>query len=146
MQKVFVLNKNKQPLMPCSSKRAREFLNQGKVVVVKCHPFTILLKEREKGDSQEIELKLNGFKTGNLVKANVAQGKKKGRYFGRVAVRSSGNFCIDTTSGKVDSINHKYCKTIQSADGHNYSTKKTKKKEQHFLPALKGEVSMLSRG
>ena len=59
MQKVFVLDKNKQPLMPCSASRARELLTRGKAAVFKLYPFTIILKEREKGDIQEIEVKID---------------------------------------------------------------------------------------
>ncbi|MCF7851623.1 MAG: HNH endonuclease [Simkaniaceae bacterium] len=69
---------------------------------------------------------IHGFKTGNLVKAFVEQGKKKGEYFGRVAVRLTGYFCIDTADGKVDGINHRYCQNKQQADGYNYISKKFK--------------------
>ena len=67
---------------------------------------------------------VQGFKTGDLVKAVVMQGKKKGTYSGRVAVRSTGNFCIDTSKGKVDGISHRYCKNKQLADGYIYLSKK----------------------
>ena len=65
-----------------------------------------------------------GFSTGDLVKAIVTKGKKIGTYFGRVAVRFTGYFCIDTLSGKVDGISHKYCQSMQYADGYAYSVKK----------------------
>ncbi|GAA3898811.1 hypothetical protein GCM10022228_06780 [Halomonas cibimaris] len=38
---VFVLDKGKQPLMPCSEKRARLLLERGRAVVHKRYPFTI---------------------------------------------------------------------------------------------------------
>ena len=41
---VFVLDKKKQPLMPCTEKRARILLEQGKAVVHKMYPFVIRLK------------------------------------------------------------------------------------------------------
>lgn len=69
---------------------------------------------------------VQGFKTGDLVKAVVMQGKKKGTYSGRVAVRSKGNFCIDTSKGKVDGISHRYCKNKQLADGYTYLSKQLK--------------------
>lgn len=41
---VFVLNKNKKPLNPCSFAKARILLKQGKAVIHKRYPFTIRLK------------------------------------------------------------------------------------------------------
>ncbi|MBL8150143.1 MAG: hypothetical protein JNN15_09475 [Blastocatellia bacterium] len=40
--------------------------------------------------------KVFGFETGNMVKAVVSRGKKKGTYTGKVAVRSTGYFNITT--------------------------------------------------
>lgn len=86
-----------------------------------------------------------GFKTGDLVKAIVPKGIKTGSYFGRVAVRHSGNFCINTKTGKIDGISHKHCKSLQRSDGYSYL--QTKQKEEQRLPfVLKDEVSALSRG
>ena len=56
---VFVLDKNKKPLMPCSEKRARLLLNRGRAVVVKMYPFTIRLKYRIGGDVQHLRVKLD---------------------------------------------------------------------------------------
>lgn len=61
---VFVLDKYKQPLMPCSEKRARLLLTRGRAVVVRVYPFTIRLKERTGGDVQPVRIKLDpGSKT-----------------------------------------------------------------------------------
>lgn len=57
MQRVFVLDKNKKPLMPCKPHRARKLLKKGRAAVYRTEPFTIILKYREGGDLQEIELK-----------------------------------------------------------------------------------------
>ncbi|OQY45207.1 MAG: hypothetical protein B6242_11025 [Anaerolineaceae bacterium 4572_78] len=40
MQKVFVLDKNKKPLMPCHPARARQMLRDGKAKVYRRYPFT----------------------------------------------------------------------------------------------------------
>ena len=56
---VFVLDKRKRPLMPCSEKRARLLLNRGRAVVVKLYPFTIRLKDRIGGETQPIRVKLD---------------------------------------------------------------------------------------
>lgn len=58
---VFVLDRRKRPLMPCSEKRARKLLQKGRAVVHRMHPFTIRLKDRtvEESDLQPLRLKLD---------------------------------------------------------------------------------------
>jgi 5-methylcytosine-specific restriction endonuclease McrA len=64
MQRVFVIDKNKQPLMPCHPARARRMLREGKAAVFRRYPFTIILKEREGGEIQPVQVKLDpGSKT-----------------------------------------------------------------------------------
>src|SRR6266487_6998302 len=43
---VFVLDKHKKPLMPCSPKRARLLLKRGRAVVHRVKPFVIRLRDR----------------------------------------------------------------------------------------------------
>ena len=64
--------------------------------------------------------KVNGFQTGDQVTAEVPSGKKKGSYRGRVAIRASGSFNIQTALGVVQGINAKYCTLVQRADGYHY--------------------------
>jgi 3-dehydroquinate synthase class II len=63
---------------------------------------------------------VNGFKTGDLVKALVNKGKKLGTYVGRVSVRKSGSFNIKTEAGTIQGIAWKHCSLLQRADGYNY--------------------------
>ena len=63
---------------------------------------------------------VKGFQTGDIVKAVVTNGKKKGTYFGRVAIRSTGSFNIKTVIQTVQGINHKYCKQVHRKDGYVY--------------------------
>ncbi|HBQ05680.1 MAG TPA: HNH endonuclease, partial [Halomonas sp.] len=64
---VFVLDKKKQPLMPCSEKRARLLLARGRAVVHKRYPFTIRLKNRVGGEAQPLRLGIDpGSKTTGL--------------------------------------------------------------------------------
>lgn len=57
---VFILNKNKQPLSPCSEVVARRLLDNGKAVVHKLYPFTIRLKElKSSEDKSEYRLKID---------------------------------------------------------------------------------------
>jgi 5-methylcytosine-specific restriction endonuclease McrA len=64
---------------------------------------------------------VNGFQTGDIVKAIVTSGKKIGTYIGRIAVRSTGSFNISTQAGLVQGISHKYCQIVHAKDGYNYS-------------------------
>lgn len=63
---------------------------------------------------------VQGFQTGDIVKAVVPSGKKEGVHIGRVAVRSTGSFNISTKSGLVQGINHKTMKQIHRKDGYSY--------------------------
>lgn len=64
--------------------------------------------------------RIQGFQTGDMVRALVTKGKKAGTYVGRVAVRASGSFNIQTGSEVVQGISHKHCRVIQRADGYGY--------------------------
>ena len=63
---------------------------------------------------------IHGFMTGDMIKAQVLTGKKTGTYQGRVAIRQSGYFNIQTKEGLVQGIHHRHCKVIQRADGYDY--------------------------
>lgn len=102
--------------------------------------------------------RIKGFQTGDMVSVNVPAGKKAGLHTGRVAVRASGSFNIQTAQGVVQGISHKHCKVIQRADGYGYSivakmeSEQVSHKEQWnashsalYLTALKGSVSRAFR-
>lgn len=96
---------------------------------------------------------VKGFQTGDLVKAVVTKGKKVGAYAGRVAVRASGSFNIQTSTGLVQGISYKCCTVVQRADGYGYqqvakmdATGKSPKpgtlaRSALYLPGLNAEVS-----
>ena len=65
---------------------------------------------------------VNGFQTGDMIKAVVTKGKKVGVYLGRVAVRTSGSFNIRTKKDTIQSIGWKCCTILQRVDGYMYST------------------------
>lgn len=69
---------------------------------------------------------VRGFQTGDMVKAIVPNGLKQGEYLGRVAVRSSGYFNIQTKTQVVQGIGYEYCHIIQRSDGYLYSYKERK--------------------
>lgn len=58
---VFVLDRHKKPLVPCTEKRARQLLERGRAVVHRMSPFTIRLKDRtaEESKVQPLRLKLD---------------------------------------------------------------------------------------
>lgn len=61
-----------------------------------------------------------GYQTGDLVRAVVARGARKGTHVGRVAVKAKGYFTIQTKSGPVADVVHRYCTMQQRTDGYNY--------------------------
>lgn len=63
---------------------------------------------------------IKGFQTGDRVKAIVPTGKKAGTHTGRVAVRKTGSFNIQTEQGVVQGISHQHCTLIQRGDGYGY--------------------------
>ena len=88
MQYVFVLDKNKQPLDPCHSARARQLLREGRAVVFRRYPFTILLKDRELEESvtHAHQVKLDpGSRTTGI--ALVRVGDNKALWAGELAHR-----------------------------------------------------------
>jgi hypothetical protein len=65
--------------------------------------------------------RVRGFQTGDLVKAVVTEGKKRGTYTGRVAVRTSGFFNLTTSQGVVQGISSRFCRLLHRSDGYEYS-------------------------
>jgi 5-methylcytosine-specific restriction endonuclease McrA len=63
---------------------------------------------------------VQGFQTGDIVRAVVRGGIKAGAYTGRVAVRASGSFNITTEQGTAQGIAARSCRLIQCADGYSY--------------------------
>jgi hypothetical protein len=64
---------------------------------------------------------VQGFQTGDRVQAQVPSGKKAGTYQGRVAIRATGRFNIQTRQGVVQGISHRHCRLLQRADGYGYT-------------------------
>ncbi|NEO97554.1 MAG: HNH endonuclease [Symploca sp. SIO2E9] len=62
-----------------------------------------------------------GFRTGDMVRAILPQGKFAGTHIGRLTVRKSGVFEMNTPKGKITPVRHKYCQLIQRNDGYMYS-------------------------
>lgn len=82
---VYVLNKNDNPLMPCSNRKARLLLKQNKAIVVRRTPFTIKLKYGSSGYKQTINL---GVDAGSKTIGISATTKDKVLYEGEVTLRN----------------------------------------------------------
>jgi 5-methylcytosine-specific restriction endonuclease McrA len=65
-----------------------------------------------------------GFATGDLVRAFVPSGKRKGSHTGRTLVRAKGSFDITTAHGRQTGISHRHVRLLQRADGYAYTTRK----------------------
>ena len=130
---VFVLDKRKRPLMPCSEKRARLLLSHATHPVRFPHGHLMRCK------------RVRGFQTGDLVRARVPTGKNLGIHIGRVAVRASGSFNIQTSHGVVQGIHARQCSLLQRADGYGYAMQpraaSTPREERRFLSGLNAGVS-----
>jgi len=71
-----------------------------------------------------------------LVKAVVSTGKKAGTHMGRVAVRASGSFNIQTETGTIQGINWRHLRRVMPDDGYTYT-----QQTAAILPQLKQWVS-----
>ena len=74
------------------------------------HPCGYLIRQK----------RIKGFQTGDMVIARVPAGKNTGVHRGRVAVRTTGRFDIQTARGVIQGVSHKYCQLLQRADGYGY--------------------------
>jgi hypothetical protein len=63
---------------------------------------------------------MQGYQTGDIVRAVVKAGSKAGVYTGRVAVRATGSFNITTRQGTMQGIAARACHLIQRVDGYAY--------------------------
>jgi hypothetical protein len=74
---------------------------------------------------------VKGFQTGDMVRADVPQGKHHGVHTGRVAVRANGYFRV----GKTDGVSWRHCRILHRSDGYQYE------KGEALLPAATDGVS-----
>jgi hypothetical protein len=82
---VYVLNINKEPLMPCTEAKARKLLKQDKAEIIKYTPFTIQLLFECENKTQEITL---GVDAGSRVIGLSATTKDKELYSSEVELRN----------------------------------------------------------
>lgn len=91
--------------------------------------------------------RVHGFGTGDMVKADVPKGAKTGQHIGRVAIRATGYFNIQTTSGVVQGIGHRHCRITQRNDGYGYffnpatTQGANRSGQQHRVPGTRRSAS-----
>jgi hypothetical protein len=78
---------------------------------------------------------VNGFQTGDIVKAVVTRDKKIGTYVGRVALRTSGSFNVTIAAGTLQAISYRYCAIVHQLDGYTYT-----RRELALPPMPEGRV------
>jgi len=61
-----------------------------------------------------------GYQTGDMVRAVVTSGRRVGEYVGRVLVRATGSFDIQTKQGRVQGISHRFFTPLHRRDGYRY--------------------------
>lgn len=93
MTLVYVLNKDKKPLMPCKSSKARKLLKNKKAKVVNRKPFTIQLLYWSTGYKQDISL---GVDTGSKFVGLSATTTQKELYASTVELRDDVSKNIST--------------------------------------------------
>lgn len=82
------------------------------------------------------EKSIKGFRTGDRVVATVPSGKKAGIHTGRVAIRKTGSFNIQTGSEVVQGIGYQYCRILQRGDGYGYAWLPTAGSVEKPLPGF----------
>jgi 5-methylcytosine-specific restriction endonuclease McrA len=63
---------------------------------------------------------VQGFRSGDIVRAIVPAGKQAGTHVGKVAVRSRGMFNVTTAAGTITDISYRHCHRLHAADGYSY--------------------------
>jgi 5-methylcytosine-specific restriction endonuclease McrA len=69
-----------------------------------------------------------GFQTGDIVRATVRKGKYAGVHTGRVLLRATGFFDIQTQRGRIQGISYSCCTILHRVDGYSYRPGKSSKK------------------
>jgi hypothetical protein len=91
--------------------------------------------------SAKIAKPVYGFRSGDMVLAEVPTGKYAGIYVGKVAVRASGWFNVTTSNSRIQGIRCKYCRILSRRDGYSYH-----ERSRISSPRLKAGASMRKKG
>lgn len=130
---VFVLNKHKQPLMPCSPAKARKLLKEGKAKVIRREPFTIKLLYGSRGYKQETQA---GMDTGSKKIGCAVVGNGRVYYQSEITIR-------DDVSSKMES-RKSYRRTRRNRNTRyrqpRWSNRASMRKEGRIAPSIQSKV------
>ncbi|WP_039944145.1 RNA-guided endonuclease IscB, partial [Lactobacillus equicursoris] len=118
--RVFLLNRDGKPLMPCRPRKARLLLKSGKAFVVKKYPFTIQLKYGSYGYKQKVSL---GVDTGQ-------------RHIGFAVVSQEKVLCQSEVELRQDVHKNLYTRKIYRGGRRN---RKTRYRQSRFLNRVHGK-------
>ena len=131
MDIVYVLNRHKEPLMPCKPSRARKLLDNKKAKVVKTEPFTIQLLCWSTGYKQPISL---GVDAGSQMIGLSATTENKELYAANVELRNDITEKISTR--RQNRRSRRYRKTR-----HRKARFNNRKKEEGWLaPSIRHKI------
>jgi len=82
------------------------------------------------------EKSVKGFRTGEHVVATLPAGKQAGIHAGRVAIRRTGSFNIQTGSAVIQGIGHRYCRILQRGDDYGDAWLPTTREDKKPLPGF----------
>lgn len=90
VRKVFVVDSNEEPLMPCYPARARQLLKSKRAVVYRHYPFMIKITDRIGGEMQPVALKIDpGYSTTGI--ALISDHKQGRRLVWAAEIRHRGH-------------------------------------------------------
>jgi len=105
-----------------------------------CHCRTLWTKYGFPRGYKMRQKMVRGFATGDRVQAVVpAKLKTAGTHVGRLQVRKTGSFDIQTRERKVEGVGSNYCRLLQRGDGYDYLLVARTVKAGHCSPAPKEE-------
>lgn len=139
MQKVFVVDKRGNPLMPCHPARARQLLRRGRAVVHRYVPFTIRLKDRVGGRVQPVRIKLDpGSQTTGIALVREADDEAEVLHLAELHHR--------TDIGKRLEQRQKYRRRRRSAKGRYRSPRflNRRRPEGWLPPSLRSRVEHIA--
>jgi 5-methylcytosine-specific restriction endonuclease McrA len=100
MRYILVVDKDQKPLMPCHPARARELLSRKKAAVFRFYPFTVILLERQGGDTQLVDLKYDpGSKITGVVL--VITGKKTNKVVWAAELHHRGSAIVEALHSRA---------------------------------------------
>lgn len=130
---VYVINKNGKPLMPCSPRKARILLKEGKARVIKREPFTIQLLYGSSGYKQKVNL---GVDAGSKHIGLSATTEKKELFSAEVKLRTD---IVDLLSTRCQYRRSRRSRTTRYRKAR-FLNRKHKKHKGWLAPSIENKI------